>query len=55
MSLEDEMGQLTFLQIISLIEEDAFRVCEAIVFLTFLLVYATLAIRHLLALGRKDK
>jgi hypothetical protein len=49
------MGHLTFLQIITLVEEYAFRVCEAVVFLTFLWVYAKLAVRHLLALGRKDK
>jgi hypothetical protein len=29
------MGHITFLQAISLIEEYAFRVCEAVVFLTF--------------------
>ena len=49
------MGHLTFLQLISLVEEYAMRVCEAVVFLTFLWVYAKLAVRHLLALGQKDK
>jgi hypothetical protein len=48
------MGQLSFLQVLALAEEYAFRICEAIVFLTFLGVYVKLAVRHLLALGRKD-
>jgi hypothetical protein len=47
------MGQTTFLQTITLVEECAFRLCEAVVFLTFLWVYVKLAVRHLLEFGRK--
>ena len=49
------MGQLTFLQILTLIEEYAFRLVEATIFLTFLGVYDIRAIRDLLGFGRKDK
>jgi len=49
------MGHLTFLQIISLVEEYAFRLVEAVIFLTFLGVYGVRAIRDLLGFGRKDK
>jgi hypothetical protein len=48
------MEHVNFLQAINLVEEYAFRVCEAIVFLTFLWVYAKIAVRHLLAIGRKE-
>jgi len=48
------MGHITFLQAISLIEEYAFRTCEAVVFLTFVWVYGKLAVRHLLKIARRD-
>jgi len=49
------MEQSHFLTYLSLVEEYAFRICETAVFLTFISVYAWLAIRHIIALGRKDK
>jgi hypothetical protein len=49
------MGQSHFLILLSLIEELAFRICETAVFLTFISVYGLLAIRHILALARKNK
>jgi hypothetical protein len=42
-----------FLDFVSLVVELAFHICEAAITLTFIWVYGRLAIRHILALGRK--
>jgi hypothetical protein len=52
-ALEDDMGTLHFLDYLSLIVEYAFHICETAITLTFIWVYGRLAIRHILALGRK--
>jgi hypothetical protein len=48
------MGQSPFFDFLSNIEWYAFRTIEALVFLTFVSVYGWMAIRHIIALGRKD-
>ena len=49
------MGTAQFFGYLSLVEEYAFHICETAIFLAFLWVYGTRAIREILALGRKDK
>jgi len=44
-----------FLNILALIVEGAFHICETAITLTFIWVYGRLAIRHILTLGRKDQ
>ena len=49
------MGHSPFFDFLSNLEWYAFCICETAVFLTFISVYGWLAIRHILAPGRKDK
>lgn len=49
------MGAVHFLDFLSLVVEYAFHICETAITLTFIWVYGSLAIRHILALGRKDQ
>ncbi len=49
------MGTVHFFACLSLLEEYAFHICETAITLAFIWVYGRLAIRHILALGRKDK
>jgi hypothetical protein len=44
-----------FLNILGLIVEAAFHICETAITLTFIWVYGRLAICHILTLGRKDQ
>jgi hypothetical protein len=43
-----------FLEILSTVDEVAFRVCETAITLTFIWVYGRLAIRHILAMLQKE-
>jgi len=49
------MGTAQFFGYLSLVEEYAFHLCETAIFLAFIWVYGTMAIRHIFALGRKGK
>jgi len=49
------MGTTQFFGYLSLVEEYAFHICETAIFLALIWVYGRLAIRHILALGRKGK
>jgi len=44
-----------FLNILALIVEGAFHLCETAITLTFIWVYGRLAIHHILSLGHKDQ
>jgi hypothetical protein len=49
------MGTAQFFVYLSLVEEYAFHICETAIFLAFIWVYGRMAIRHIFALGEKEK
>jgi len=49
------MGTTHFFDYLSLVEEYAFRISEATIFVVFVGVYSWHAIRHILRIGRNDK
>lgn len=49
------MGSNHFFDLLSLVEEYAFHICETAIFLAFILVYGRMAIRHILAIEKTDK
>jgi hypothetical protein len=49
------MGTTVFFAYLSLLEEYAFHICETAITLAFIWVYGSLAIRHILSIGRKEK
>jgi hypothetical protein len=44
-----------FFNFLSLLEVGAFRICEAILTITFISVYGWMAFRHIVNLARKEK
>ena len=49
------MGSGHFFSYLALVEEYAFHIVETAIFLAFLWVYGSRAIRDILTLGRKEK
>jgi hypothetical protein len=47
------MGTSQFFGYLSLVEEYAFHLCEAVLFIVFLYVYCRQAVRHILRMGRE--